>query len=57
MKNLNLNRTIFAALAAFSVLFAVGCGNDDNKPPEDKNYYTGPMKPKDAGPASDTKGP
>lgn len=43
-----------AALAA-SMWVTAGCGNDDNKPPDDKSYYTGPMKPKNttAGPKTD----
>lgn len=46
---------LVAAIAA-SMCVTAGCGNDDNQPPDDKSYYTGPMKPKntDAGPRTDT---
>ncbi|HRK21801.1 MAG TPA: hypothetical protein PLX06_08335 [Fimbriimonadaceae bacterium] len=48
-----------ATLSAASFLTATGCG-DDNSPPEDKSYYSGPMKGKGAagsGPTTDADKP
>jgi hypothetical protein len=46
-------RTLAAVCACIVLLGAAGCGNDE-APPDDPNYYKGPMKPKSAQPGTDS---
>lgn len=57
--NSNIRAILALALSASLLAGVAGCGNDDSKPPDDKSYYTGPMKPKNAvaGPKTDSDAP